>query len=46
VYDKWVDQLFSKLDPSRFTHAEQIAEVVYEEAKDGRDQLRKYNAYQ
>jgi NAD(P)-dependent dehydrogenase (short-subunit alcohol dehydrogenase family) len=40
VYDKWVDQLFSKLDPSRFTPAEQIAEVVYEAATDGRDQLR------
>lgn len=40
AYDKWVDQLFSKLDPSRFTAAEQIAEVVYEAATDGKDQLR------
>ena len=40
AYDKWVDQLFSKLDPSRFTPAEQIAEVVYEAATDGKDQLR------
>jgi NAD(P)-dependent dehydrogenase (short-subunit alcohol dehydrogenase family) len=40
VYDKWVDQLFSKVDPNRFTPAEQIAEVVYEAATDGKDQLR------
>ncbi|MFL5744201.1 MAG: SDR family oxidoreductase [Niastella sp.] len=40
VYDKWVDQLFSKIDPNRFTLAEQIAEVVYEAATDGKDQLR------
>jgi NAD(P)-dependent dehydrogenase (short-subunit alcohol dehydrogenase family) len=40
VYDKWVDQLFSKVDKKLFTPAEQIAEVVFEAAIDGKDQLR------
>jgi len=40
AYDKWVNQLFSKLDPDSFTPAEQIAEVVYEAATDGKDTLR------
>lgn len=40
AYDKYVMQLFSRLDPNRFTPAEQIAEVVYEAATDGKDQLR------
>jgi NAD(P)-dependent dehydrogenase (short-subunit alcohol dehydrogenase family) len=40
AYDKYVEQLFSRLDPNQFTPAEQIAEVVYEAATDGKDQLR------
>ena len=40
AYDKWVGQLFSKVDPNVFSTAEQIAEVVYEAATDGKDQLR------
>ncbi|MBO9203682.1 MULTISPECIES: SDR family oxidoreductase [Niastella] len=40
VYDKWVNQLFSKVDPAQFSSAEQVAEVVYEAATDGKDTLR------
>jgi NAD(P)-dependent dehydrogenase (short-subunit alcohol dehydrogenase family) len=40
AYDKWVDQLFSRIDPDQFSTAEQVAEVVYEAATDGRDTLR------
>jgi NAD(P)-dependent dehydrogenase (short-subunit alcohol dehydrogenase family) len=40
VYEKWLAQLFAGFDENHFTSAEQIAEVVYEAATDGKDQLR------
>ncbi|RQO65866.1 short-chain dehydrogenase/reductase [Pedobacter sp. KBW06] len=40
VYEKWVEKMFSGFDENHFTPAEQIADVVYEAATDGKDQLR------
>ena len=40
AYSKWMDKMFALLDEDNFTAAEQIAEVVYEAATDGKDKLR------
>ncbi len=40
AYDKWVQKMFAGINEDHFTPAEQIAEVVYEAATDGKDQLR------
>ena len=40
AYDKWVKKLFAGFSEDHFTPAEQIAEVVYEAATDGKDKLR------
>ena len=40
VYEKWVQQLFAGFNENDFSSAEQIAEVVYEAATDGKDKLR------
>lgn len=40
AYDKWIEGFLNRVDGVSFTPAEQIAEVVYEAATDGKDQLR------
>jgi NAD(P)-dependent dehydrogenase (short-subunit alcohol dehydrogenase family) len=40
AYNKWLEKMFSGINEDHFTPAEQIAEVVYEAATDGKDQLR------
>jgi len=40
VYEKWVQQLFAGFSEDDFSSAEQIAEVVYEAATDGKGKLR------
>lgn len=40
AYQKWIDKMFSGIDENNFTPAEEIAEVVYEAATDGKDKLR------
>lgn len=40
VYEKWVKQLFASFSEDNFSSAEQIAEVVYEAATDGKNKLR------
>lgn len=40
VYQPYVNKLFAAIDPDKFSTPQQIAEVVYEAATDGRDQLR------
>ena len=40
AYQKWVNKMFSGISEDHFTPAEQIAEVVYEAATDGKDKLR------
>lgn len=40
VYEPWMQQLFAGFSEDDFSTAEQIAEVVYEAATDGKDQLR------
>lgn len=40
AYAKWMDHMFSQISEAHFTSAEQIAEVVYEAATDGKDKLR------
>jgi NAD(P)-dependent dehydrogenase (short-subunit alcohol dehydrogenase family) len=40
AYEKWVQQLFAGFNEHDFSAAEQIAEVVYEAATDGKDKLR------
>jgi NAD(P)-dependent dehydrogenase (short-subunit alcohol dehydrogenase family) len=40
AYEKWVEKMFSHISEDNFTPAEQIAEVVYEAATDGKDKLR------
>jgi hypothetical protein len=40
AYQQWVDQLFAGINEDNFSSAEQIAEVVYEAATDGKDKLR------
>jgi len=40
AYDKWIKQMFAGINEDHFTPAEQIAEVVYEAATDGKDKLR------
>lgn len=40
AYEKWMQQLFAGFDENHFSSAEQIAEVVYEAATDGKDTLR------
>ncbi|ACU60136.1 SDR family oxidoreductase [Chitinophaga pinensis] len=40
AYEKMMGQLYAGFDPTAFTTAEQIAEVVYEAATDGKEQLR------
>lgn len=40
AYEKWMQQLFAGFDENDFSSAEQIAEVVYEAATDGKDNLR------
>jgi len=40
VYDKWMQQLFAGFSEDDFSSAEQIAEVVYEAATDGKSKLR------
>jgi NAD(P)-dependent dehydrogenase (short-subunit alcohol dehydrogenase family) len=40
VYDEWVKKLFAGFSEDHFATAEQIAEVVYEAATDGKDKLR------
>jgi NAD(P)-dependent dehydrogenase (short-subunit alcohol dehydrogenase family) len=40
AYDQLVQQMFSALNEDHFSTAEQIAEVVYEAATDGKDKLR------
>jgi len=40
AYDKWVQQLFAGFNEDDFSSSEQIAEVVFEAATDGRDKLR------
>ncbi|MBT1697070.1 SDR family oxidoreductase [Fulvivirgaceae bacterium PWU4] len=40
AYEKWVKKLFDGIHEDTFTPAAQIAEVVYEAATDGKDQLR------
>lgn len=40
AYQKWVEKLFAGISEDNFTSAEQIAEVVYEAATDGKGKLR------
>jgi NAD(P)-dependent dehydrogenase (short-subunit alcohol dehydrogenase family) len=40
AYEKWMKQLFSKVDDIHLSSAAAIAEVVYEAATDGKDNLR------
>jgi NAD(P)-dependent dehydrogenase (short-subunit alcohol dehydrogenase family) len=40
VYEKWMNQLFAGFSEHDFSSAEQIAEVVYEAATDGKNKLR------
>ncbi len=40
AYDQWMNKMFAGLNEDHFTPAEQIAEVVYEAATDGKEQLR------
>jgi NAD(P)-dependent dehydrogenase (short-subunit alcohol dehydrogenase family) len=40
VYEKWMQQLFAGFSEDHFSSAEQIAEVVYEAATDGKNKLR------
>lgn len=40
VYEKWIQHMFANISERDFSPAEQIAEVVYEAATDGKDQLR------
>ena len=40
AYEKWVQQLFAGFNEYDFSAAEQIAEVVYEAATDGKEKLR------
>jgi NAD(P)-dependent dehydrogenase (short-subunit alcohol dehydrogenase family) len=40
AYEKWLQQLFVGFNEHDFSSAEQIAEVVYEAATDGKDKLR------
>ncbi len=40
AYEKWMKQLFDNINEDHFTPAEKIADVVYEAATDGKDQLR------
>ena len=40
AYKKWVQKMFAGFNEDHFSSAEQIAEVVYEAATDGRDKLR------
>lgn len=40
AYDQWIDDFFAKAEGVAFTPADQIAEVIYEAATDGKDQLR------
>lgn len=40
VYEKWFEKLFAGFNEDNFTPAIEIAEVVYEAATDGKDQLR------
>ncbi|HTE29630.1 MAG TPA: SDR family oxidoreductase [Chryseolinea sp.] len=40
AYEKWVEKMFSGISEDHFTPAEQIAEIVYEAATDGKDKLR------
>lgn len=39
-YEQWMQKMFSHINEDNFTPAEQIAEVVYEAATDGKDKLR------
>ncbi|WP_205514534.1 SDR family oxidoreductase [Longitalea arenae] len=40
AYEQWMNKMFSQINEDHFTSAEQIAEVVYEAATDGKDKLR------
>jgi NAD(P)-dependent dehydrogenase (short-subunit alcohol dehydrogenase family) len=40
VYEEWMRQLFAGFSEDHFSSAEQIADVVYEAATDGKDKLR------
>jgi NAD(P)-dependent dehydrogenase (short-subunit alcohol dehydrogenase family) len=40
AYEKWMNGMFAQINEAHFTSAEQIAEVVYEAATDGKDKLR------
>jgi NAD(P)-dependent dehydrogenase (short-subunit alcohol dehydrogenase family) len=40
AYEKWVQRLFKNIEGVTFSAPEKIAEVVYEAATDGKDQLR------
>jgi NAD(P)-dependent dehydrogenase (short-subunit alcohol dehydrogenase family) len=40
AYDAWLEGMFAQITEDHFTPAEQIAEVVYEAATDGKEQLR------
>ncbi|MCW3089786.1 MAG: 3-oxoacyl-(acyl-carrier-protein) reductase [Ferruginibacter sp.] len=40
AYAKWVEKLYAGFSEDNFTPAEQIADVVYEAATDGKDKLR------
>jgi NAD(P)-dependent dehydrogenase (short-subunit alcohol dehydrogenase family) len=40
AYQQWVEKMFAGINEDHFTVAEQIAEVVYEAATDGKEKLR------
>lgn len=40
AYQKWIDTMFAGINEDHFSSAEQIADVVYEAATDGKDTLR------
>lgn len=40
AYEKWMKGMFDQINEDHFTPAEEIADVVYEAATDGRDKLR------
>ena len=40
AYDKWLQNMFGRINEADFTPADQIAAVVYEAATDGKDKLR------
>lgn len=40
AYKEWMDKMFAQINEDHFTPAEQIAEVVYEAATDGKEKLR------